>query len=250
MPFYFWILLLVWNLVALGVFLLLFFVTAPYGRHERAGWGLRVPNRWGWIGMEVVSPLVFAYFFWAGQSPKTWPVLVFFALWVGHYFNRSLIFPFRLKTQGKTMPLSIVLSAVFFNSVNGFLNGHFLGHLAHYPVAWGSDIRFWAGLGLFLVGMAVNVHADEVLLRLRKPGQTDYQIPQGGLYRWVSSPNYLGEMMEWLGFALMTWSWPGLTFALWTVANLAPRAWANHCWYQQKFREYPAQRRALLPFIW
>ena len=38
----------------------LFFVTAPYGRHARKGWGPTMPARWGWVVMEAPSPIGFA----------------------------------------------------------------------------------------------------------------------------------------------------------------------------------------------
>jgi len=85
---------------------------------------------------------------------------------------------------------------------------------------------------------------------LRQPGETGYRIPQGGLYRWISCLNYFGEIIEWAGWAIATWSLPGLAFAVWTFANLAPRARAHHAWYHQHFPEYPRERRALLPGIW
>jgi hypothetical protein len=65
----------------------------------------------------------------------------------------------------------------------------------------------------------------------------------------VSAPNYLGEIVEWSGWALATWSLAGLAFALYTTANLAPRALANHRWYRQQFPGYPPERRALLPHL-
>jgi protein-S-isoprenylcysteine O-methyltransferase Ste14 len=74
-------------------------------------------------------------------------------------------------------------------------------------------------------------------------------IPRGGLFRWVSAPNYLGEMMEWVGFAIATWSLAGAAFAVWTIANLLPRAVSNHRWYRSKFADYPPERRALIPWI-
>jgi 3-oxo-5-alpha-steroid 4-dehydrogenase 1 len=60
---------------------------------------------------------------------------------------------------------------------------------------------------------------------------------------------YLGEMLEWTGWALATWSPAGFAFALYTVANLAPRAVDHHAWYHQQFPEYPAKRRALIPYV-
>jgi hypothetical protein len=41
-----------------------------------------------------------------------------------------------------------------------------------------------------------------------------------------------------------------VVFAVWTVANLAPRAQSHHTWYREHFESYPPQRRALLPGLW
>ncbi|CAA0836315.1 Steroid 5-alpha-reductase DET2 [Striga hermonthica] len=68
---------------------------------------------------------------------------------------------------------------------------------------------------------------------------------------WVSCPNYLGEIVEWLGWAVMTWSWAGLGFFVYTCANLVPRAEQNHRWYLEKFGEdYPSNRKAVIPFVY
>ena len=115
---------------------------------------------------------------------------------------------------------------------------------------WLIDPRFQAGLVLFVTGHAINRHADRTLHNLRQPGETGYAIPTGGLYRWISCPNYLGEMIEWIGWAVATWSPAGLAFATWVAANLVPRAHAHHLWYQEQFADYPPERRALLPGLW
>ena len=66
----------------------------------------------------------------------------------------------------------------------------------------------------------------------------------------MACPNYLGEIIEWAGFAIATWSLPGLAFALMTAANLVPRAGANWLWYRRTFPEYPPERKALIPRVW
>jgi protein-S-isoprenylcysteine O-methyltransferase Ste14 len=106
------------------------------------------------------------------------------------------------------------------------------------------------GVALFGLGQWINHQSDAILLALRAPGETGYKIPTGGLYRWVSCPNYLGELIIWTGWAVATWSSAGLSFAVYTFANLAPRAAANHRWYREQFPDYPPERRALIPFIW
>jgi steroid 5-alpha reductase family enzyme len=102
---------------------------------------------------------------------------------------------------------------------------------------------------LFALGVYINIQSDNILLNLRKPGESGYKIPYGGMFRYVSSPNYLGEIIEWTGYALACWSLPALSFAVWTIANLVPRAIAHHRWYQRQFSDYPAERKALIPFV-
>lgn len=239
-----------WLALAPAVFVLLLRVTAPYGRHGRRGWGPAVPAAAGWVLMELPAPLLFAFFWWAGGAPLRMPQLLFLALWELHYLHRALVYPLLRIGRGRPMPLSIPLLAIVFNVVNAYLNGRYLfGIGPAYPAGWLRDPRCLAGAALFFAGWAVNLHSDAILRRLRRPGETGYRIPRGGLFRFVSCPNYLGEIVEWIGWALMTWSPPGLAFALWTIANLAPRALAHHRWYRSTFPDYPRERRALVPFV-
>jgi protein-S-isoprenylcysteine O-methyltransferase Ste14 len=102
---------------------------------------------------------------------------------------------------------------------------------------------------VFLGGFVLNLSSDRILRKLRGERRSGYSIPRGGAYRFVSSPNYLGEILEWTGWAIATWSLAGLAFAVYTFANLAPRAMANHRWYRQTFDDYPGSRKALIPFV-
>lgn len=239
-----------WIAVGLSLFPIQLCIVAPYGRHARAGWGPDIPNRVGWFAMELVSLVVFASLFLAGPAAKSAPMWIFFAFWVAHYTNRSLIFPWRVRTAGKRIPLAIVAAAVCFNTVNAGLNGYYLGSLASYPTRWLWDVRFIVGTALFLVGAAANIWVDEKLIGLRSGTTTlDYAVPRGGLFEIVSCPNHLGEIVEWSGFALMCWNLPALSFAIWTAANLIPRAISHHRWYRRQFDDYPPGRTAVIPFL-
>ena len=121
----FFLLILSWAILGLLVFVLLLFVTAPYGRHTRKDWGPSISNRMGWFIMEFPSLLVFILFFLLGPNeiqPLTW---IFFALYVSHYTNRSVIYPWRTRTTGKQIPFVVAIMAVCFNLINGFFNGYY-----------------------------------------------------------------------------------------------------------------------------
>jgi protein-S-isoprenylcysteine O-methyltransferase Ste14 len=234
--------------LAAATFIGLTFITAPYGRHMRSGWGPTVPARLGWVVMEAVSPIVFTAVFLAGSRRAEVVPLVFLALWQVHYLQRAFVYPFLMR-GGRRMPVLLVLLAVAFNVLNAFINARWVSGLGEYPLSWLADPRFLLGVAVFFVGYAINLTADRTLRGLRAAGETGYKIPHGGLYRWVSCPNYLGEIIEWCGWALATWSWPGLAFAVYTAANLGPRAVQHHRWYRKTFPDYPVNRRALIPGV-
>jgi protein-S-isoprenylcysteine O-methyltransferase Ste14 len=201
--------------------------------------------------MESPAVWLMILLFLLGPSEKSIPAWIMLGLFELHYVHRTLIFPFRTRTSGKKMPLLIAASAFFFQLVNVGFNGYALGwHADRYGDEWLHDPRFITGVLLFLVGWGINYWADDKLIHLRKPGETGYKIPRGGLFEYVSCPNFLGEVIEWAGWALLCWNLEGLSFWLWTAANLLPRAWSHHRWYREKFADYPAGRKIILPGLW
>lgn len=237
---------------AVGIFIALFFVPAPYGRHTRHGWGYRLTNRLGWLLMESVSTIVMLVMFFIGEASKTITTIIFLLMWEAHYIHRSYIYPFMLRDGKKTMPVTVTIMAIVFNFGNAYLNGRYLFHFStgRYTADWLLNPRFIIGVMLFVTGFVINRWADNTLRDLRQPGEIDYKVPHGGLYEYISCPNYFGEILEWFGWAIATWSMAGLTFAVWTFANLAPRALSHHKWYHEKFSEYPVERKALIPGVW
>ncbi len=236
-------------LLAGAVCVLLVFLAAPYGRHDRAGWGPTIPNSVGWVVMELPAVFLFLAIFLQGEHSLEAVPLVFLALWMFHYVHRTFVFPLRVRTAGKRMPLVIAVMAFTFNSLNVYVVARWLSHFGSYRLDWLHDPRFVLGAVLFFAGFAVNYKADVLLIGLRRPGETEYRVPSGWLYEYVTCPNYLGEIVEWFGFAIATWSLPGMAFALFTAANIGPRAFSNRRWYRKTFPDYPGERKALIPFV-
>ncbi|UCB44747.1 MAG: DUF1295 domain-containing protein [Spirochaetota bacterium] len=244
------IFLVIWAAVAFGNFILLFFKPAPYGRHITEKVGPIINSSMGWFYMEVSTLIIMLILFFFGDRRDNTVAIVFLGMWLFHYSHRTFIFPLRRRGGLNRMPLFIMLFALFFNLVNAYLNGRYLFMLAPvYDISWLLGIRFLSGAALFALGFVINVYSDQILINLRKKDKEGYRIPHGGLYRFVSCPNYLGEIIEWIGWALATWSLAGFVFAFWTVANLAPRSRTHHKWYNEQFEEYPTTRKALIPFL-
>jgi 3-oxo-5-alpha-steroid 4-dehydrogenase 1 len=130
------------------------------------------------------------------------------------------------------------------------------------PALWSAGMLLWAA------GAVVNIQADQHLLDLRQAAaavatgdspdaagdgvaMSSYHIPQAGLFRYVSAANYLGEILEWAGYAAACGHVAAYSFAFFTACMLAPRAVQHHRDYQARFGwQYPYQRKALVPWLW
>jgi 3-oxo-5-alpha-steroid 4-dehydrogenase 1 len=237
-----------WIAVSALVFVLLTRITAPYGRHRRRGWGPEVPDRIAWVAMETPAVVTMALMYLGGPRRDSAGALLLIGLWELHYLHRTFVYPLRKRATGRRMPVAIAALAAGTNVAVGWIVGAGVFHLDAAPATGGP--RLWIGLVAFFGGLALNLHSDEILRRLRRRPGDDYAIPRGGGYRWVSSPNYLGELVEWAGFALIAGSPAAWGFVAWSAANLVPRARSHHRWYRERFPEYPPERRALVPFVW
>jgi hypothetical protein len=239
-----------WAVVAMAVVPYLRLRPAPYGRHSRKGFGPLVGARLAWVLMEAPSPLLMTLFFLLGRRPHGIVALVFLTLWLCHYLYRAFLFPLLLPATSRPMPMLVMASGALFNMVNAYLNGRWLFSLAEpRALAWLASPLFVLGVALFFFGFSVHVLADRELRRLRRASGGERALPSGPLFAFVSCPNYFGEIVEWTGFALATWSPGAALFALWTAANLVPRALHHHRWYREKFPDYPPARRAVVPFL-
>lgn len=235
---------------AVLTFVSLFYISAPYGRFIRKGWGPTLPARYAWMVMETPAMLIPLYFFLVYADQGHIVLIVFFLIWQVHYAHRTLIYPFQKSGGNRPFPLALVGMALLFNGMNGFIISYSIFIKQTYSEAWLLQWPFILGFLLFALGYWLNKQSDHILKNLRAPGETGYKIPYGGLFKWVSSPHYLGELLEWCGWAILTWSVAGWAFVAYTFANLAPRAWAHHQWYKANFENYPADRKALIPFVW
>ena len=230
------------------IFVLLFFVSAPYGKFLRKGWGATIHSKWAWMLMEFASPALMTYFF-VSSDQKSLPQYFFIIFWLLHYVHRAFIYPFTQSGREKPYPFILVSMAVVFNCLNGFVNGYGIFHTALYSLSWIMTWKFLVGMVLFITGFIINKTADEKLRNLRKAHPGEYLIPQGWLFNYISCPHYFGEIIEWMGWAVMTFSIPGAAFFAFTFANLFPRAIASHKWYKTNFPDYPKNRKAVIPFI-
>jgi len=233
---------------ALIVFILLFYIPAPYGKFMRRGWGPSVKSKWAWMIMEMPSPALMIILFITSGKINT-ATSLFLLLWLLHYLHRTFIYPFTQSGRDKPYPMLLVAMAFVFNCMNGFVNGYGVFHLLSYKPGWLLSWQFIVGIIIFITGFYINKTTDGKLRLMRKGSPLEYMKPEGWLFSYISSPHYFGEIIEWMGWALLTWSLPGFAFFVFSFANLFPRAIISHRWYRDKFRDYPVERKAVIPFI-
>lgn len=253
-PHNFDIFLTVMAATAVIVFVALHYVTAGYGMARSKHWGPSIPNRIGWVVMEAPVFIVMCCLWWCSSRRFEAAPLVMFCLFQLHYLQRSFIFPMLIR-RSSPMPVAIIVMGMVFNTLNALMQGGWIFYVSaptRYPLSWLWSWQMIAGTALFVTGMAINLHSDYIIRHLRKPGDTSHHIPRGGMFRYVTSANYFGEFVEWSGFAVLTWSWAGAVFALWTFANLAPRARDLSRRYAAEFGESYTRlhRRHIIPFIY
>ena len=233
-----------WIIIALIIFPINLIYKAPYGKHSTKKWGKTIDNKTGWILMEfpalITCPLI--YYIVVEEISLS---IGFVFIWIAHYFNRTIIYPLKIKTKGKKIPIAIVASAFFFNVINGILNGYFIATIPFESISFTCIL---IGFIIFIIGLYINISSDNTLIKLRT-NQKGYVIPKGGLFNYVSCPNFFGEIIEWLGFAIMTLNLGSISFLIWTICNLIPRSKAHHNWYKENFEKYPSKRKAVIPYL-
>lgn len=246
--------LVLWIMAAMGlfVFVTLYFVDAGYGKFRTNKWGYSINNKLGWVLMECPALIPIAYTIVA-LTPSALAIL-FMSLYALHYVYRSFIFPALLKGNSK-MPLAITAMGATFNFTNSTL---LCASVVAFPKESYTDIcsyagnwNFWLGIVLFFMGMYTHMKADHTIRNLRKPGDTNHYLPKGGLFDYVTSANYFGELLEWTGFAILLCNPAAWMFVWWTAANLVPRAHAINKKYRAEFgNEQVGKRKRVIPFIY
>lgn len=237
---------------------------APYGKHANDSLGsLHLNPKLGWWLMELPATLCFLPTYLLsrppstgeGPSPKVSGLLA--ALFLFHYGYRGWYFPLSLRVaKGSTTSFNIVVSLIgaIFTGLHGYLHARMFKSLgAHLTDDWLQDKRFLLGLAIYELGFWTMVHSDHTVRNLRSIDGSGprYRIPTGGAFRFVTSPQYLGEISAFGGLAVMTQTVPSAAVFAITCFNLIPRSFHNHTWYLKKFGDEYTKlgRKRLIPFV-
>lgn len=259
LPLTYRVVLEIMTILAVIVYIALQYFKAGYGFLRTSSWGPSIPNKVGWIIMEAPVFIAMVIFFLLRGLNSGIAVTVITVIFLTHYFQRSFIFPFLIKGKSR-MPIAIIAMGMIFNLANAYMIGSWLYLYSippytlepFYTIKWLYSPQFISGTIIFILGMIINLRSDYIIRHLRKPGDSKHYIPKGGMFKYVSSANYFGEITEWFGFAILTWSIPGVIFCIWTFTNLAPRANSLYAKYTEEFGEEftKLKRKRVIPFIY
>jgi len=74
-------------------------------------------------------------------------------------------------------------------------------------------IAAWIGLAIWIIGFAIEITADMQKKRFRAVPENKGRFIQSGLWGWSRHPNYFGEIVLWIGVAVVAapalqgWQW-------------------------------------------
>lgn len=172
--------------------------------------------------------------------------------WTIHYAKRELETLFVHRFSHATMPFrNIFKNSGYYWGFAAFV-AYFVNHPLYTPPSQEMAV---AGMCLFYFMEVGNFTTHLTLRALRPAGSTQRKIPRGGLFRFVSCPNYTYEICAWLGFNLMTRTVAGILFMCAGALQMIIWAQGKHRRYRKEFDGkdgkplYPPNRKSIVPFI-
>lgn len=247
-----------WILVAFACCIPVFFLAeatgwmsfgySKFAQRERR-WSL--PSR---LGMFIIYfpavfayPLIFTYMEGPSSSWHTWCM----ALVVAHFAKRCLETLFLHKYSGVTNLGSTLLISSLYTLV-ALLLGYFAATDMKLSLLNSTVLKplVVVGIVLWFVGTGINFYHHWLLARLRKPGETGYVLPTGGLFRWIACPHYFGEIVAWFGYAFLFHHIAAYIIAATMTAYLMGRSHNTVKWYRERLEGVPSNWKRLFPFVY
>lgn len=255
------------------IFFILFFIRAYYGKFFNSSGKKKapymkiirlflpiIPSRLSWIIQECPCVFITIFYLIKYRILYSKVKIILILPFLLHYIHRSFIFPFIIQSSNN-IPLEITLMAFTFCVFNSLMINRSILLFSDYDSKYLFSLNYEVGIFIFILGLFINIFHDYNMVIQRKEcmkknsGRKVYILPRGFLFEFISCPNYFGELMEWLGFTLLSNTFSGFVFFLSTFANLFPRAIQYHKWYKTKFKEEFSingkvkNRKSIIPFI-
>lgn len=112
-----------------------------------------------------------------------------------------------------------------------------------------SILHFLIGAPGFIIFMLGNLKCHLMLSNLRPNGTKVRQIPKGFVFEYVSAGNYICEILQWFCFYFMNMSTICLIYNICGAAHMIIVAKQKHERYLKEFKDYPKERKIIIPFV-
>ncbi|KAI0013239.1 3-oxo-5-alpha-steroid 4-dehydrogenase-domain-containing protein [Xylariaceae sp. FL0662B] len=172
-----------------------------------------------------------------------------FAMIMAHFVKRELETIFLHKFSANTMPAVYIFRNSFFYWVFAGIIGALELYAPFAPAAKsGITPLHYIGLALYFVGEILNFDVHYYLAHLRKPGETARKLPRGHGFSIVTCPNYMYEIIAWLGIILFTRSPALAVFITFGIYYMYTWALGKEKAYRKQFGDkYKKKRSLILP---
>ena len=152
------------------------------------------------------------------------------------------------------LPLSqkIVLPAVLVNGV-GWIYCLPFYFAARRPMP--LNLADGLAVAVYVVGTIIHFGSDYQKVRFKQRPENTGQLLQHGFWRWCRHPNYFGDFLIYVAFALLgnsVWGWsaPVLNFLQYRFDAIPKNeAWARER-YGEQWDRYAARVKMFVPFIY
>ncbi|KAI1373798.1 3-oxo-5-alpha-steroid 4-dehydrogenase-domain-containing protein [Hypoxylon crocopeplum] len=174
-----------------------------------------------------------------------------FAMITAHFVKRELETLFLHKFSANTMPFAYVFRNSFFYWAAAGLLGALEIYAPFSPAALAPNTLTpltYAGIALYVIGELGNFDVHYYLAHLRKPGETARKIPRGHGFGLVTCPNYMFEVIAWIGIILVARS-PSLVLFI-SIGSyfMYTWGWGKEKTYRKQFGDkYKKKRYVMLP---
>ncbi|SPO03971.1 related to TSC13 - required for elongation of VLCFA moiety of sphingolipids [Cephalotrichum gorgonifer] len=206
-----------------------------------------------YLGPLLVHPLILflrPYIYpWATPTPLSDTQRLAFGLVMAHFVKRELETLFVHKFSNSTMPVfNIFRNSAFYWIFYGLVSAYAIYSPTSLAATADEPLVDLVGTVIFVLAELANGSVHLHLSSLRSRGGTERKIPTGLGFSLVTCPNYMFEVIAWVGAVIATRSWGlALSVAL-GITYMAAWAKGKERAYRKEFPDkYKKKRYVMLP---
>ncbi|KAF4989971.1 hypothetical protein FDECE_14539 [Fusarium decemcellulare] len=172
-----------------------------------------------------------------------------FGMIVLHFIKREYETLFVHKFSANTMPFTnIFKNSFFYWAVSGLVCAYFIYHPTSLAAQADIPVIDALGIAIYLFGEISNALVHRYLASLRSTGGTERKIPVGYGFELVTCPNYMFEILAWVGIIVVSRSWAVALFISIGAAQMFTWGKGKERAYRKEFGDnYKKKRYAILP---